>query len=95
MAFNIAYSFAEDFYSTMIFSTNLSKKPVQEKINKICGNSDINNTEKGNIESNIGINDCSYLTPKYIEKQYKNMSKKLNGVNAIIVDCFNDILCDE
>lgn len=95
LAFNIACSFAKDFYRTMIFSTNLSKTLVQERINKICGNSDINNAEKVNIESYIGINDCSYLTPKYIEEQYKNMSKKLNGVNAIIVDCFNDILCDE
>ena len=63
LAFNIACSFAKDFYRTMIFSTNLSKTLVQERINKICGNSDINNTEKVNIESYIGINDCSYLTP--------------------------------
>lgn len=95
LAFNIAYGFAKDFYSTMIFSTNLSKKLVQERINKICGNSDINNTEKVNIESYIGINDCSYLTPKYIEEQFKYMSRKSGGFNAIIIDCFNNILCDD
>ncbi len=95
LAFNIAYGFAKDFYKTMIFSTNLSKKLIQERIDKICENGDTNNAEEFNIEDYIGINDCSYLTPKYIEEQYKNMSKKLNGVNAIIIDCFNDILCDD
>lgn len=95
LAFNIAYGFAKVFYRTMIFSTNLSKKLIQERIDKICENGNTNNAEKLNIEDYIGINDCSCLTPKYIEEQYKNMSKKLNGVNAIIIDCFNDILCDD
>jgi len=95
LALNIACSLAKDYYSTMIFSTVLSKRLIQERINKIFENSNTNNNEKINIEDYIGINDCSYLTPKYIEDQYKKMSKELNYISVIIIDSFNDILCEE
>ena len=95
LALNIAHGLANSFYKTLIFSTQYSEKIISDKINKMCEN-ELIGSERATIKTKemFIINDHSYLTPSYIEKQIDDISQKKRDISAVVIHCFNDILCD-
>lgn len=93
LALNIACNLTNDFNHILVFSTFERKNCVEEKIQKIL------RTDKDDIDleidKNMFINDCPYLTPSYIEKEFVQTSKVVGGVDVVVIEYFNDIVCDE
>lgn len=93
-ALNIASGLAKNFNKTMFFSTYLSEKLIKERINKICEDESADDGKLIKLKDLFVINDSSYLTPNYIEKQIDSLSSKSPNISTVIIDCFNDIVCD-